>query len=50
MAKIIIHIPTVQFGYIEAQYESIEEYKEQHPKLKEAMKEVKEKINQLIKE
>lgn len=43
--KLIIRIPTIQYAYYEVHYDSIEEYKEQYPKLKDAMKEVQLKIN-----
>ena len=42
--KIIVRIPTEQYAYLEAHYDSIEDYKENHPKFAEAVKETKQKI------
>lgn len=43
--KITVRIPTAQYAYYEIQYDSIDEYKAEHPKLKDAIKEVQLKIN-----
>lgn len=39
--KIIIRIPTEQYAYAEVHYDSIEEYKDMHPKFAQAYMDVR---------
>lgn len=47
MAKFIIRVPTEQYAYIQAEYDSIKEYTDLHPEFAEAVRDVRKKIKQL---
>lgn len=44
--KIHVRIPTVQYGFLEPVYESVEEYKEKHLEFVKAVSSVHDKVEE----